>query len=124
MSVVITKSMTVGEIARLRPDLLGLMDRLGLDYCCHGERTLVHACRDAGIDLDATIAALGEAPAKGAGLAEVEPDPAALSMSDLCDDIERRHHAFARESFARLGQMMPRVIVSPRPKGLPIAKTF
>ena len=34
---------TLGELVRERPELAGLFDRLQLDYCCGGHRTLAEA---------------------------------------------------------------------------------
>jgi regulator of cell morphogenesis and NO signaling len=42
--------MTLGEIVTLRPSLAADLERRGLDYCCHGGRTLTEAAREAGLD--------------------------------------------------------------------------
>ncbi|MBL8991390.1 MAG: DUF542 domain-containing protein [Phycisphaerae bacterium] len=90
----------IGLAARRHPELLAVFDRFGLDYCCHGRRTVDEACRAASAD---TAAVLASADAAMALPAATRPDRdwAAMSMAELCDDIERTHHVFARDTLSR-----------------------
>lgn len=109
MTAHLTPDMPIGDAARLWPHLLPLFERYGLDYCCHGQHTLTEACRVAGCDVQEMMAAsqtLAPPPVQS------EPDWAAASMSELCNHIEATHHVRARESFARLRTLMPRVLAA------------
>lgn len=97
---------TVGSIARDRPELLRVFDRLRIDYCCRGGDTLAEACRRAGVDVPALAEAASGAPSEPAAT----DTPAPRTMTEWCDHIEATHHAAAREAFARLSAMMPRAI--------------
>jgi regulator of cell morphogenesis and NO signaling len=45
----IAESMTVGELAATVPGATREFERLGIDYCCGGTRTLDQACAEANL---------------------------------------------------------------------------
>ena len=99
---------TVGQMVVERPQRSRVFDRLHIDYCCGGKRTLEEACTKRGLDLKAVIAELEAFDAE----AETQPDavrPANLTMTELADDIERTHHAYLREELPRLGNLVKKV---------------
>ncbi|MBX3379107.1 MAG: iron-sulfur cluster repair di-iron protein [Phycisphaeraceae bacterium] len=102
----IDASVPIGKIGADMPRSLAVFERFGLDYCCQGVRTLREACRMSNADLDEVLRALCEMTGEAAGS---ERDWASATMTELADHIERTHHAFARESFARLAVLVPKV---------------
>ena len=99
---------TVGQMVVERPQRSRVFDRLHIDYCCGGKRTLEEACAKRGLDLKAVIAELEAFDAE----AETQPDavrPANLTMTELADDIERTHHAYLREELPRLAGLVKKV---------------
>jgi len=99
---------TVGQMVVERPQRSRVFDRLHIDYCCGGKRTLEETCTKRGLDLKTVIAALeafdAEAEAQGDAVR-----PANLTMTELADDIERTHHAYLREELPRLGGLVKKV---------------
>ena len=99
---------TVGQMVVERPQRSRVFDRLHIDYCCGGKRTLEEACTKRGLDLKTVIAELeafdAEAEAQGDAVR-----PANLTMTELADDIERTHHAYLREELPRLGDLVKKV---------------
>jgi regulator of cell morphogenesis and NO signaling len=99
---------TVGQMVVERPQRSRVFDRLHIDYCCGGKRTLEEACAKRGLDLKAVLAELEVFDAE----AETQPDavrPTDLTMTELADDIERTHHAYLREELPRLGDLVQKV---------------
>lgn len=99
---------TVGQMVVERPQRSRVFDRLHIDYCCGGKRTLEEACAKRGLDLKAVIAELEAFDAE----ANTQPDavrPANLTMTELADDIERTHHAYLREELPRLAGLVKKV---------------
>ena len=99
---------TVGQMVVERPQRSRVFDRLRIDYCCGGKRTLEEACAKRGLDLKAVLAELEAFDAE----ANTQPDavrPANLTMTELADDIERTHHAYLREELPRLGSLVKKV---------------
>lgn len=68
-----------------------VLDRYGLDYCCHGDDTVTDAARRAGVPIDDVVAALEMA---GTPVAAVAPLDAGLDA--LVDHIVAHHHAYVR----------------------------
>ena len=99
---------TVGQLVVDRPQRSRVFDRLHIDYCCGGKRTVEEACAKRGLDANAILAELKAFDAE----AETQPDavrPADLTVTELADDIERTHHAYLREELPRLGDLVKKV---------------
>lgn len=99
---------TVGEIAVAVPGATRVFERMGIDYCCGGGRTLEDACRRVNQPVDDvlhTLAELESTPGAGEG-ARVW---GAETMSALAGYIVDRHHLFTRDELARLENLFAKV---------------
>ena len=79
-----------------------VLDRYGLDYCCHGRRTLRDACESAALAVDDVVAELSES----------EPGTPAwmdLSLADLADHIVATHHAYLHTELPLLDALAAKV---------------
>src|SRR5437870_4247495 len=54
-----TSSHTIGELAVAMPEAIPILERLGIDYCCHGEQRVQAACSAAGITADELLQLIG-----------------------------------------------------------------
>jgi len=102
----ITPSTTVGQLVRERPSRARVFERLGLDYCCGGKRSLAAACAERGLDAETVVAVLEAA--------DVPEDTAVTdwstaSVDELCDHIVGVHHARLREELPRLSTLLEKV---------------
>jgi regulator of cell morphogenesis and NO signaling len=96
---------TLGALVTQRPELARPLDRIGLDYCCGGERTVAEAAVAAGLDADEVVTLLAEeAPI------ESPDDWASLGPSELVDHLEATHHRYLREALPRLTELIDRVL--------------
>jgi regulator of cell morphogenesis and NO signaling len=96
---------TVAQIAVEHPAAAREFEKLGIDYCCGGSRTLEEACTTAGVSLDEVakrLEALSTAP--------TEQNFAELSLSDLIEHITSTHHVFVREECPRIQQLAAKVV--------------
>jgi len=98
---------TVGEIVAAQPILARVFERVGIDYCCGGKKTLAQACAAKGLD-PATVAVLLDAAAH---LSDARPavDGARLSLSALADHIEQTHHRYIKNEMLALMEKAERV---------------
>ena len=95
---------TIGDLVTRRPGAAAVLDRFGLDYCCHGERTLDEACALAGVG----VAAVGEALA-----ADVEDGAdswASLDPPALADHIVTVHHRYLQAELPLLDALAEKVL--------------
>lgn len=101
----ITLDSTLGDLVAERPGAAGVFDRLGLDFCCHGEQSLGAACEEAGLD-PATVAA----ELAGGSDAATAPDWTGLSVGQLVDHLVETHHRYLREELPAVGALAEKVL--------------
>jgi regulator of cell morphogenesis and NO signaling len=106
-----TLDLTLGQIAATRPGAIPVFERLGLDYCCGGSKSLADACRAADLSPTAVLNAIDDSPAQPQGIPRERPWTDA-TMTELADHIERTHHAFVRDAMTRLRTVVPRVVAA------------
>jgi regulator of cell morphogenesis and NO signaling len=102
---------TLGELVSAQPALADLFERLGLDFCCGGRRTLAEACAEKGLDPHTVEVLVSAAPPAGerAGGDEVH-DVAHASIPELCDHIVTKHHGPLRASLDRITALVAKVV--------------
>lgn len=98
---------TVGEIVASQPLLARVFERLGIDFCCGGKKTLAAACTAKGLD-PATVAVMLEAAAQITGSAPAV-DAAGMTLTALADHIEATHHAYLKQELPALVEKADRV---------------
>ena len=106
MTLAATK--TVGEIAAEMPSATREFEKLGIDYCCGGSRTLGEACAEANISVDEALARLAEerqprSTREQPGLAE------SVAGRPDCSH-HRTHHVFVREDSPRIEALAAKVV--------------
>ena len=102
----LTPETQVREIVLETPSAIPLLEKLGIDYCCGGARSLAAACDEKGLEVAAVLEEL-------AGL-QREPAPAQESwrtapLPDLIRYVVEHHHAFAREQMEMILPLAERV---------------
>lgn len=95
---------TLAELVTAHPGSAAVLDRLGLDYCCGGNRSVADAARHKGMPIDDVVAALQSVP--------VGPPAAGwtdLGVAALVDHIESTHHAYLDDALPRLDALATKV---------------
>ena len=106
MTLAATK--TVGEIAAEMPSATREFEKLGIDYCCGGSRTLGQACAEANISVDEALARLEKSLASSqAGTGQ---DWQNQLLADLIGHITTTHHVFVREESPRIQALAAKVV--------------
>lgn len=97
-------SMTLGEIVTGRPALAAELERRGLDYCCHGGRTLTDAALEAGLDATTVADELSLI-----AVDELAAEWASLGPSDLVDHIDSVHHRYLWAELPRISALVDKI---------------
>ncbi|HVZ66249.1 MAG TPA: iron-sulfur cluster repair di-iron protein [Lacunisphaera sp.] len=105
----ITIETTVADIVRAVPGRSRLLDRLGIDYCCGGKKSLADACRRQGLDPATVVTLLNALDATAADDDGNGINPDTLTLAGLCDHIERVHHDYLRQELPRIEFMTRKV---------------
>lgn len=94
----------LAEVVANNPAAARALDRLGLDYCCHGGRTLAAACAEAGLDPDEVAAELDAIPVDG------DNSWTELAPPALADHIAETHHEYLKEELPLLDVLAEKVL--------------
>ena len=95
---------TLGELVAERPARARVLERAGIDYCCHGDRPLADAAAAAGIDAAALAADLaGVTDTSGADVDRLGP-------AELVAHIVATHHAYLHEELPLLDALAAKVL--------------
>jgi regulator of cell morphogenesis and NO signaling len=105
MSMSVDLDRSLAELVLERPAAVRVLERLGLDYCCGGRRSLAEACRERGLD-PATVAAFLESDADP--VASESTDWATAPLTELCAHIVEAHHGRLRWELPRLDELAAR----------------
>jgi regulator of cell morphogenesis and NO signaling len=100
MTVLATR--TLGHLVAEAPARAAVLDRLGVDYCCHGQRSLADACTAAGLnaaEVSAELDAVTDVVA-----VDYPREPAALA-----GHIEATHHRYLHSELPELGTLAVKV---------------
>ena len=90
------------------PNATREFEKLGIDYCCGGSRTLGEACAEANISVDEALARLREKP--GGHSTRGQQDWQHQLLADLIGHIISTHHVFVREECPRIEALAAKVV--------------
>lgn len=99
---------SLGEVVRDLPAAAAVFERIGLEFCCGGDRTLDEACRERNLDTDTVLVMLDALPEPGAD--ESGHDLTRASIGEICDHIVAEHHERFRDESAKLAEIVETVV--------------
>jgi regulator of cell morphogenesis and NO signaling len=101
-------STTVRELAVREPVATRIFEKLKIDYCCGGGKTLEAACAVAGVRAEDVLQLLAEARQSQAASDE-QMDFRTSSLTELVGHILDKHHVFTKEEMERLDALTEKV---------------
>ena len=104
----VTTEKTVRELALENPVATRVFEKLGIDYCCGGNKSLDEACRAAKLNTDQVLDALERAE-QSARATQEEHNWQTEALADLIAHIKNTHHVYTREELARLAPLFDKV---------------
>jgi regulator of cell morphogenesis and NO signaling len=99
---------TVRELAMEFPNATGVFERLGIDYCCEGNRSLEEASSAGHLSADELLDAL-ELVELEARRNQKNRNWQEEPLTHLIDHINKTHHKHTREEISRLGPLFEKV---------------
>jgi regulator of cell morphogenesis and NO signaling len=94
---------TVRDLAVTVPGATRVFEKLGIDYCCGGHRTLADACLKAKVPVEQVTASLAQSDALPT------QDWQAATMTALIQHIVEKHHTFTKEELPRIERLLHKV---------------
>lgn len=98
---------SVGTWVAAHAQTARVFESLQIEYCCGGGKSLEQACWDRGLDPQQVLQQLEQVIAEDESLSENWLD---ASLTELCDHIERTHHAYLKEELPRLTELVAKVV--------------
>lgn len=101
----------IGRVVAERPKSARLFERLGLDYCCGGDRPLKIACAEEGLDATTLIRMMEAEVKSGKQNASEEEtrDWRTAPFADLIDHIVDTHHDYLRRNLPQIEELLEKV---------------
>ncbi len=106
--MIMTTERTVRELALENPAATRVFEKLSIDYCCGGNKSLEEACRAAGLPMDQVLDSLDMAT-QSARAHQKNHNWQTELLAELVAHINRTHHKYTREEIARLGPLFDKV---------------
>lgn len=101
---------TVRELAIEVPNATRTFEKLGIDYCCGGARSLNDACMHAHVSVDDVVRALEQGSSLGPAEEANSQDFANGALDNLIAHIVTTHHAYVKQELPRLQQLLNKVV--------------
>lgn len=110
-STMLDPTKTVRELALEIPNATRIFEKMKIDYCCGGNKSLDDACAIAGVEVGELERLFAEAT-KTAAPANGTLDFQKLTLTDLIGHILAKHHVYTKEEMARLQLLIAKVIAA------------
>jgi regulator of cell morphogenesis and NO signaling len=105
----VSTSRTVRELALEIPQAVRIFEKVGIDYCCGGGKSLEEACATANLSVDEVLDSL-ELAEQEAKAKQKDHNWQTEPLSELVAHINTTHHKYTREEIARLGPLFDKVV--------------
>lgn len=96
---------SVRELALEIPSATRVFEKMGIDYCCGGKRSLADACAIAGVKIEEVQLELTTA----SHAQWEEPSFHTATLEELINHVVGKHHSFTRLEIARLKALLEKV---------------
>jgi regulator of cell morphogenesis and NO signaling len=107
--MIVSTARTVRELALEIPEATRIFEKLGIDYCCGGEKSLQEACSASNLSVDEVLDSLDLAE-QAARAKQKDRNWQTEPLADLVAHINGTHHKYTREEIARLGPLFDKVV--------------
>jgi len=101
---------TVRELAIEIPNATRTFERLGIDYCCGGSRSLNDACMHAHVTLKDVLSELEQGSALRPASESNGRNFSGGTLAELVENIVSTHHVYVKQELPRLEQLLRKVV--------------
>src|SRR5262249_47502526 len=105
----VSTARTVRELVLENPEATRVLEKVGIDYCCGGGKSLEEACAAANLSVDQVIDSL-ELAEEQARAQQRDTNWQREPLADLVAHINSTHHKYTREEIAPLGPLFDKVV--------------
>src|SRR5689334_15674618 len=100
---------TVRDLAIEIPNATRAFEKLGIDYCCGGSKSLKDACQQAHLPIEEVLKTLEQDSSFSQPAEAASPDPEG-GLCGLVEHIVTKHHTYVKQELPRLQQLLKKVV--------------
>ncbi len=104
----VSTAKTVRELAVELPEATRIFEKLGIDYCCGGSKSLQEACAASNLSVNEVLDSL-ELAEQTSKAKKKDRSWISEPLADIVNHIVNTHHKYTREEIARLGPLFEKV---------------
>ena len=101
---------TVRELAIEIPNATRTFEKLGIDYCCGGSRSLRDACTQAHVALEDVLSELEQGSVLKTAEKSESQEIASGTLTQLVEHIVGTHHVYVKQELPRIQQLLKKVV--------------
>lgn len=105
----LSATQTVRQLATEVPNATRVFEKLGIDYCCGGGKSLEDACQKAKIPVQDVLQTLEHGVAPTANVGDMT-DFSQANLGELVSHIVNTHHAYVKQEIPRLQKLLAKVV--------------
>lgn len=98
------ENVRVGPLVAKMPAYASLFEKIGIDYCCNGKKTLKDLCSEKNVDVTEVLDQLRKIT-----ITSQSVDWDKIPLKELITHIVRKHHDYLREELPRLSGLIDKV---------------
>ncbi|MFV0341181.1 MAG: iron-sulfur cluster repair di-iron protein [Parachlamydiaceae bacterium] len=92
---------SIGSLVTKNPETAAVFEKLGLDYCCKGNKTLKEACDEKNLNMVEVLEALD-----CLGKPDTSMNWDRMSAKEIVGHIVNTYHTYAKEELQRISQLL------------------
>lgn len=102
----IDRNTNVADLVKENFKVAGVFEKYNIDYCCNGNTSIIEACNKLNLNIDNLIPEIiSVLEFQDADSKFIEY----LSLDELCDYIEKRHHVYVKKSIPTLNEKLQKI---------------
>ncbi len=92
---------SIGSLVMKTPEYASLFEKLGLDYCCKGHKTLKELCDEKGLDVSEVLQKLNQISTAAPAV-----DWNQMSLKEVVEHIVDTYHVYLEQELPRISQLI------------------
>lgn len=108
---------TVGSLVAKTPEYAAVFEKLGIDYCCKGYKTLKEICDEKKLNLSEVLATVKKTSTFSAPLNWDQ-----MSLQEIINHIVDTYHTYAKEELPRISELLKKLYIKHSERYLYVAE--
>lgn len=100
----LNENSSIGSLVAKAPEYAKIFEKLGLDYCCKGNRTLKEACDEKKLQVVEVLETLRQL-----SISDVPMNWDQMTIREIVDHIVDTYHTYSKQELPRISQLIEKI---------------